>query len=195
MWWFCDARFYSCLVRPTRVIFFLAAFRITESTKHILRGGAVWSARRAHNPKVGGSNPPPATMKLQVGSIKASDLFLCLGVSASLVLWVPRGGQRTRDAYEHHRVFLRRGRISHRCSALRGACRFAIGCPAAGRRSFPVGVAPFDAAEPGYSLHWCFFMSTQPLSRKATPSSASSARWSGKLGARRPAWLTTRWHG
>ena len=30
----------------------------------------------AHNPKVGGSNPPPATMNLQVGSRKASDLFL-----------------------------------------------------------------------------------------------------------------------
>ena len=58
-----------------------------------------------------------------------------------------------------------------------------------------VGVAPFDAALPGYSFHWCFFMSTQPLSRKPTPSSVSSARWSGKLGARRPAWLTTRWHG
>lgn len=58
-----------------------------------------------------------------------------------------------------------------------------------------VGVAPFDAALPGYSFHWCFFMSTQPLSRKVTPSSVSSARWSGKLGARRPAWLTTRWHG
>ena len=57
------------------------------------------------------------------------------------------------------------------------------------------GVAPFDAALPGYSLHWCFFMSTQPLSRKATPSSVSSARWSGKFGARRPAWLTTRWQG
>ena len=66
MWWFCDARFNSCLVRPTRVIFFLAAFRITESAKHTLRGGAVWSARRAHNPKVGGSNPPPATMNYQV---------------------------------------------------------------------------------------------------------------------------------
>ena len=66
MWWFCDARFNSCLVRPTRVIFFLAAFPTAESAKHTLRGGAVWSARRAHNPKVGGSNPPPATMNYQV---------------------------------------------------------------------------------------------------------------------------------
>ena len=33
----------------------------------------------SQNPKVGGSNPPPATMKLQVGSRKASDLFVCLG--------------------------------------------------------------------------------------------------------------------
>ena len=60
------------------------------------RGVEQLAARRAHNPKVGGSNPPPATMKLQVGSIKAPDLFLCLGVSASLVLWVPRGGQSDR---------------------------------------------------------------------------------------------------
>ena len=59
----------------------------------------------------------------------------------------------------------------------------------------PVGVASFDAALPGYSFHWCFFMSTQPFSRKVTPSSVKSARWSGNPGARRPAWLTTRWHG
>lgn len=64
-----------------------------------------------------------------------------------------------------------------------------------GAQVVPRGVAPFDATLPGYSFHWCFFMSTQPLSRKATPSSVSSARWSGKFGARRPAWLTTRWQG
>ena len=28
-----------------------------------MRGGAVWSARRAHNPEVVGSNPTPASMK------------------------------------------------------------------------------------------------------------------------------------
>ena len=67
--------------------------------------------------------------------------------------------------------------------------------PGGGAQVVPRGVAPFDAAQPGYSFHWCFFMSPQPLSRKATPSSVSSARWSGKLGASRPAWLTTRWHG
>ncbi len=66
--------------------------------------------------------------------------------------------------------------------------------PGGGAQVVPRGVASFDAALPGYSFHWCFFMSTQPLSRKATPSSVSSARWSGKLGASRPAWLTTRWH-
>ncbi len=43
----------------------------------------------AHNPKVGGSNPPPATMNLKVGSRKASDLFLCLGKSD-----VPTPGER-----------------------------------------------------------------------------------------------------
>ena len=39
---------------------------------------AGWSslvARRAHNPEVVGSNPAPATMKPQVGSEFASDLF------------------------------------------------------------------------------------------------------------------------
>lgn len=30
---------------------------------HISRGGAVWSARVAHNHKVVGSNPTPATKK------------------------------------------------------------------------------------------------------------------------------------
>ena len=54
---------------------------------------------------------------------------------------------------------------------------------------------PYCRARPDHSSHWHFFMSTQPLPRKVTPSSVSSARWSGKLGARRPAWLTTRWHG
>ena len=40
-----------------------------------MRGGAVWSARRAHNPKVGGSNPPPATKKHQVSRLQVADLF------------------------------------------------------------------------------------------------------------------------
>ena len=149
---------------------------------------------RSHNPKVGGSNPPPATMKLQVGSIKASDLFLCLVVSASLVLWVPRGGQSDRCLRVSSGLFTSR---SHLVLARRSLWGMSL-ChrlPGGGAQVAPHGVAPFDAALPGYSLHWCFFMSTQPLSRKATPSSVSSARWSGKLGARRPAWLTTRWHG
>ena len=95
MWWFCDVRFNSCLVRPTRVIFFLAAFHIMESAKHTLRGGAVWSARRAHNPKVAGSNPAPATQAFIVyaqiaqlveqrtenprvtGSIPVLGIFIC----------------------------------------------------------------------------------------------------------------------
>ena len=32
--------------------------------EYVSRGGAVWSARLAHNQEVGGSNPPPATKKL-----------------------------------------------------------------------------------------------------------------------------------
>lgn len=149
---------------------------------------------RSHNPKVGGSNPLPATMKLQVGSIKASDLFLCLVVSASLVLWVPRGGQSDRCLRVSSGLFPSR---SHLALVRRSLWDMSL-ChrlPSGGAQVAPHGVAPFDAALPGYSLHWCFFMSTQPLSRKATPSSVSSARWSGKLGASRPAWLTTRWHG
>ncbi len=47
-------------------------------------------------------------------------------------------GESARTAQDNaQQAFLRRGRISHRCFALRGACRFAIGCSAAGRRSFP----------------------------------------------------------
>jgi hypothetical protein len=42
----------------------------------ILRGGAV-AARWAHNPKVGGSNPPSATKKSQVGR-RQTRLFLLM---------------------------------------------------------------------------------------------------------------------
>ena len=89
------------------------------------------------------------------------------------------------------RVPARHGASYSRCCSLADQISHPLGV----LRIASFGVAPFDAALPGYSFHWCFFMSTQPLPRKATPSSASSARWSGKLGASRPAWLTTRWHG
>ena len=50
-------------------------FALRKGALHTLRGGAVWSARRAHNPKVGGSNPPPAT-KISTGKNgKCSRLF------------------------------------------------------------------------------------------------------------------------
>ena len=150
--------------------------------------------KHSHNPEVVGSNPPPATMKLQVGSIKAPDLFLCLGVSASLVLWVPRGGQSDRCLRVSWGLF-----TSRSCLVLARRSLWDVSLchrlSGGGAQVVPRGVAPFDATLPGYSFHWCFFMSTQPLSRKATPSSVSSARWSGKFGARRPAWLTTRWQG
>ena len=75
MWRICDTKSNTCAQIVGRVISILAAFRITESAKHTLRGGAVWSARRAHNPKVGGSNPPPAT-KISTGKNgKCSRLF------------------------------------------------------------------------------------------------------------------------
>ena len=35
--------------------------RDKRQEKGLLRGGAVWLARRAHNPEVAGSNPVPAT--------------------------------------------------------------------------------------------------------------------------------------
>ena len=89
------------------------------------------------------------------------------------------------------RVPARYGASYSRCCSLADQISHALGV----LRIAPCGVAPFDAALPGYSFHWCFFMSTQPFSRKVTPSSVKSARWSGNPGARRPAWLTTRWHG
>ena len=48
--------------RPPRVPPIALSDRQTghESGQHLTRGGAV-AARWAHNPKVGGSNPPPAT--------------------------------------------------------------------------------------------------------------------------------------
>ncbi|KKL54881.1 hypothetical protein LCGC14_2260950, partial [marine sediment metagenome] len=38
------------------------------------RDGAVWSARRAHNPEVGGSNPSPAILVIK--TFKTSRLIL-----------------------------------------------------------------------------------------------------------------------
>lgn len=45
---------------------------------NILRGGAVWSARRAHNPKVIGSNPVPATKHSAGQNDRSSGLLFCL---------------------------------------------------------------------------------------------------------------------
>ena len=50
--------------------------RYAKSSK-ATRGGAVWSARRAHNPKVVGSNPTPATKSPQV--IDLGALGVCGG--------------------------------------------------------------------------------------------------------------------
>ena len=58
------------------LICFLAAFPRRKAICKALRGGAVWSARRAHNPKVVGSNPAPAT-KI-TGRRISSDLFFFL---------------------------------------------------------------------------------------------------------------------
>lgn len=41
---------------------------------HTPRGGAVWSARVAHNHKVAGSNPAPATIKIP--SSKDGGIFM-----------------------------------------------------------------------------------------------------------------------
>ena len=40
-----------------------------------MRGGAV-AARWAHNPKVGGSNPPPATRVSKIAKIAISDFLV-----------------------------------------------------------------------------------------------------------------------
>ena len=43
-----------------------------------MRGGAV-AARRAHNPKVGGSNPPPATFEGPQAKLPAVFLYVSKG--------------------------------------------------------------------------------------------------------------------
>ena len=43
-----------------------------------MRGGAV-AARRAHNPKVGGSNPPPATLEGPQAKLPAVFVFIAVG--------------------------------------------------------------------------------------------------------------------
>ena len=58
-------------------------FPLWKGALHTLRGGAVWSARRAHNPKVGGSNPPPATKNRSPDLIKQAGLFIAGEFSGS----------------------------------------------------------------------------------------------------------------
>ena len=67
-------------------------------SKLISRGGAVWSARMAHNHQVAGSNPAPATKKnshrkmaIFLGSMKRYlnlRLFAFTPLALYLMMWV-----------------------------------------------------------------------------------------------------------
>ena len=54
---------------------------------HRIAGWSSLVARRAHNPKVVGSNPAPATIKCLVGTHEGPDFFvMCGGLRSSLLL-------------------------------------------------------------------------------------------------------------
>ena len=58
--------------------------RVRYLLKEKLNNNAGWSspvARRAHNPKVVGSNPAPATISLEVSNLEASSFLVFLGFS------------------------------------------------------------------------------------------------------------------
>ena len=71
-------------------------------TAHTSRGGAV-AARRAHNPKVGGSNPSPATNvgRLEVGSRRLDQSNVRPLTSSNRILWWLERGGPTRSHPEH----------------------------------------------------------------------------------------------
>jgi hypothetical protein len=47
---------------------------MSRKRSYLLRGGAVWSARRAHNPEVVGSNPAPATKEIAIYQQKLQNI-------------------------------------------------------------------------------------------------------------------------
>ena len=82
-------------------------FPLRKGALHTLRGGAVWSARRAHNPKVGGSNPPPAT-KIKSLTCKNGQGFLLRGnfpvekvypTACFFTLWKGSGSRPNRGSW------------------------------------------------------------------------------------------------
>src|SRR5690348_14003305 len=57
---------------------------------HLYAGWSSLVARWAHNPKVGGSNPPPATNEIiNIGDSKMGSLFYCAHTVRELLLHSP----------------------------------------------------------------------------------------------------------
>ncbi len=61
-----------------------------DSDEHFDAGWSSLVARRAHNPKVGGSNPPPATNMQKKGLDSGLNLFF-MGLIETLApkIWIP----------------------------------------------------------------------------------------------------------
>ena len=64
-----------CLYRQRRVIFSLADFACKRSVNTYIAGWSSLVARRAHNPKVVGSNPAPATKETRGQNVSSGLLF------------------------------------------------------------------------------------------------------------------------
>lgn len=72
---------------------------ISAASGRLPRGGAA-AARWAHNPKVGGSNPSPATNWNRVGRV--ADAVLCFGFDGAhwnMVSWVVGCASRTASMF------------------------------------------------------------------------------------------------
>ena len=54
---------------------------VIKTPKSNIAGWSSLVARRAHNPKVVGSNPAPATISLEVSNLEASSFLVFLGFS------------------------------------------------------------------------------------------------------------------
>ena len=68
-----------CLYRQRSVIFSLADFACKRSVNTYIAGWSSLVARRAHNPKVVGSNPAPATKNNRLNWKNSSGVFLFQG--------------------------------------------------------------------------------------------------------------------
>ena len=72
-----------CLYRQRSVIFSLADFACKRSVNTYIAGWSSLVARRAHNPKVVGSNPAPATKNNRLNWENSSGVFLFQGLKTS----------------------------------------------------------------------------------------------------------------